>query len=526
MSATAQRYTAVAIVLHWAIAFAIALMIPLGFWMHEQSEHGGAAAGLFSIYQLHKSIGLTVLGLSLVRLAWRLMNPPPPMPEHMPAWERFIALATHWAFYGLMIGLPLTAFISIRPIDPSQPDDSPERLKEIPEIDHILGSGDVDKIRGAIRSTPLRDSVSTGSAATIDVAATPAYIYDHDAPRPPSQHAFSRYVKIAEGCDRPCGFCIIPKLRGPQRSRTPDSIAQEVERLSRDGVVEINLVAQDLTTYGTDLDAAIGTDGPPRLASLLRRIGTPPAPTDRAGSLRWIRLHYAYPTAVTDELLDVMATSPRVVKYLDVPLQHADDRVLKWMRRGHVGKTVWQLVERARKQVPGITLRTTFIVGHPGETDAAFQRLCDFVQQAEFDHVGVFTYSPEEGTHSATLDDERAVPATEAAKRQRELLRLQRKIAKKRRKALHGQEIQVLVEGESDESEYLLQGRHAGQAPEIDGQVYLSLGEAVSELALRPGDLVGAVVRSSAEYDLAAEVVRVLQPAYRPPQSVKLRVVK
>jgi len=148
------------------------------------------------------------------------------------------------------------------------------------------------------------------------------------------------------------------------------------------------------------------------------------------------------------------------------------------------------------------------------------------VQQAEFDHVGVFTYSPEEGTHSATLDDERAVPAAEAAKRQRELLRLQRKIAKKRRKALHGQEIQVLVEGESDESEYLLQGRHAGQAPEIDGQVYLSLGEAVSELALRPGDLVGAVVRSSAEYDLAAEVVRVLQPAYRPPQSVKLRVVK
>jgi ribosomal protein S12 methylthiotransferase len=194
------------------------------------------------------------------------------------------------------------------------------------------------------------------------------------------------------------------------------------------------------------------------------------------------------------------------------------------MRRGHVGKTVWQLVERARKIVPHIFLRTTFIVGHPGETEEAFQKLYDFIEQAQFDHVGVFTYSPEEGTHSATIEG--AVPAKEAERRRRELLRLQRKIAKKRRKALHGQPLQVLVEGESDESEYLLQGRHAGQAPEIDGQVYLSLGESVSELALRPGDLVSAVVRSSAEYDLAAEVLQVLQPAYRPPQSVKLRVVK
>ena len=391
----------------------------------------------------------------------------------------------------------------------------PEELhREIPEIDHILGSGEVEKVAAAIR----------GSEAQVEVAPVPAYLYDHTTPRPASQAHFSRYVKIAEGCDRPCGFCIIPKLRGPQRSRSLDSVADEVAALALQGVVEINLVAQDLTTYGTDLEAAAA--GRASLAGLLRRIGAPGAATAAPDYLRWLRLHYAYPTAVTDELLQVIAEQPRVVKYLDCPLQHADDQVLKTMRRGHVGKTVWQLVERARKHVPGITLRTTFIVGHPGETDAAFQRLCEFVQQAEFDHVGVFTYSPEEGTHSATLDDERAVPAAEAAKRQRELLRLQRKIAKKRRKALHGQEIQVLVEGESDESEYLLQGRHAGQAPEIDGQVYLSLGEAVSELALRPGDLVGAVVRSSAEYDLAAEVVRVLQPAYRPPQSVKLRVVK
>lgn len=387
----------------------------------------------------------------------------------------------------------------------------PEDLvREIPEIDHLLGSGEVDKIAQAIR----------GSESVVDVAAVPAYIYDHDAPRPASQANYSRYVKIAEGCDRPCGFCIIPKLRGPQRSRPMDSVAAEVARLSREGVVEVNLVAQDLTTYGTDLDgSAEGTDRP-SLANLLRRIGSDNDP----GSLRWVRLHYAYPTACSDDLLDVMAQSPRVAKYLDVPLQHADDRVLKLMRRGHVGKTVWSLVERARARVPGITLRTTFIVGHPGETEASFAKLCDFVTQSRFDHVGVFCYSPEEGTHSATLTDE-AVPKKEAERRRRELLRLQRGISKQKQRALRGQRLEVLVEGASDESEYLLQGRHAGQAPEIDGRVYLSLSESESELSLRPGDLVSAEITGSAEYDLSATVRAVLQPAYRAPQAVKLRVV-
>lgn len=398
----------------------------------------------------------------------------------------------------------------------------PEELsREIPEIDHVLGSGDVDKITQAIRS----------GHSQVDVAATPSYIYDHDAPRPASQHAFSRYVKIAEGCDRPCGFCIIPKLRGPQRSRTEESIALEIERLSGSGVVEVNLVAQDLTTYGTDLPLPLGPDGKPstaerpRLASLLRRIGEPPAGS-AAGWLRWVRLHYAYPTAVTDELLEVMATAPRVVKYLDVPLQHADDRVLKLMRRGHVGKTVFKLVERARARVPGIALRTTFIVGHPGETEAAFASLCDLVRQAEFDHVGVFCYSHEEGTPSAALAD--VVPAKEAERRRRELLRIQRQVSKKHQRALRGTLIDVLVEGESDESEFVLVGRHAAQAPEIDGRVFLSLGEDAADLVLRPGDVVQARVTGSADYDLAATVeteAAVLQAAYRPPQSIKLRVV-
>ena len=401
----------------------------------------------------------------------------------------------------------------------------PEELaNDIPEIDHLLGSGEVDKVAAAIASVQ--------GERIVDVAKTPEYLYDHSAPRPASQASFFRYVKIAEGCDRPCGFCIIPKLRGPQRSRPMDSISAEIEALSAQGVVEVNLVAQDLTTYGTDLPYDVDRPSArPTLANLLRRIGAPPAGRD-PGSLRWLRLHYAYPTAVTDELLDVVREMPRVVKYLDCPLQHADDQVLKTMRRGHVGKTVWSLVERARARVPGITLRTTFIVGHPGETEEAFLRLCDFVKQAEFDHVGAFTYSAEEGTHSATLatgsDGAQAVPAKEAERRRRELLRIQRQVLKRRRKALIGTALPVLVEGPSPESEFLLQGRHAGQAPEIDGHVFLSLGEAAAEanLALRPGDLCTATVHKAADYDLAAEVQDLIQAARRPPQAVRLQVVR
>src|SRR5205807_7259000 len=199
------------------------------------------------------------------------------------------------------------------------------------------------------------------------------------------------YVKIAEGCDRPWSFCFIPKLRGGQRSRSAESVEREVRDLVARGAVEINLVAQDLTTYGKDLDGEL------QLASLVRRLA-------RVDGLRWLRLHYAYPTATTDELLAVIAEEPRVAKYIDMPLQHIDDQLLKHMRRGHIGKTSRALVEKIRARIPGVTLRTTFIVGHPGESEDAFKRLCDFVEEAEFDRVGVFTFSVEDGTHSATLD--------------------------------------------------------------------------------------------------------------------------
>jgi ribosomal protein S12 methylthiotransferase len=283
-------------------------------------------------------------------------------------------------------------------------------------------------------------------------------------------------------------------LRGGQRSRDPGSVEREVRTLVERGAVEINLVAQDLTTYGKDLDQEID------LARLVRRLA-------RIDGLRWLRLHYAYPTATSDALLDAIAEEPRVAKYIDMPLQHIDDGVLKLMRRGHVGKTSRALVEKIRARIPGVTLRTTFIVGHPGESEDAFARLKEFVAAAEFDRVGVFTYSLEEGTHSATLPD-RVAPRT-MERRRRELMRLQRKISRAKMKAMVGRELEVLVEGASDESEYLLAGRHQGQAPEIDGQVFLSLAD--EKNPPRAGDLVRARVTHFADYDLSAEVESVVE---------------
>jgi ribosomal protein S12 methylthiotransferase len=359
-----------------------------------------------------------------------------------------------------------------------------ELAREMPEVDHFLGTDEVALVTQAI----------AGRTERVRVMETPRYLYDDLAPRRPSMALHTAYVKIAEGCDRPCAFCIIPKLRGPQRSRAPESVVREAEELAARGAREICLVAQDLTTYGRDLPDGRAPEGP-TLERLLAALA-------QVEGLRWIRLHYAYPTAVTDGLLEVMAREERVAKYLDVPIQHVDDGVLKAMRRGHGARVVRDLVERVRARVPGATLRTTFIVGHPGETDQAFQRLCDFVREAELDRVGVFNYSQEEGTVAALLP--KRVPPKEMEARRRELLRIQREISKKKLRALRGQALEVLVEGPSDESEYLLMGRHQGQAPEIDGQVYLTLGE---DQAPAAGTFVRARVTHSAEYDLAAEVL-------------------
>lgn len=373
---------------------------------------------------------------------------------------------------------------------------SEELAKDIPEIDHLLGSADFQSIAKVLAPEPAaaagltaRTTKGKKKLPLIQVSETPAYIYDHDAPRVRIGANHSAYVKIAEGCDRPCSFCIIPKLRGPQRSRSIPDIVAEVEQLGREGVLEINLIAQDLTRYGWDT----GSDPASRatLAALLRSLG-------RIDGIQWIRLHYTFPSAFDDELIDVIASEPRIVKYVDVPLQHINDAMLKRMRRGHSSRVTRDLVSKLRSRIDNLVLRTTFIVGHPGETDAEFDELCEFVAESKFDRAGAFTYSIEPGTVSAMLPNR--VDPQVAEERQQKLMELQRQISRARHEAMVGTEIEVLVEGISDESEYLLEGRWYGQAPGIDGVTYLADGEAA------PGTIVKARVTQAADYDLAASL--------------------
>jgi ribosomal protein S12 methylthiotransferase len=299
----------------------------------------------------------------------------------------------------------------------------------------------------------------------------------------------SAYVKIAEGCDRPCAFCIIPKLRGPQRSRQIDDIVAEARELGRTGARELNLIAQDLTRYGHD--AGVAPADRATLAQLLRALGT-------VEGIDWLRLHYTFPSAFDDELIDAIASEPKVVKYVDVPLQHISDPMLKRMRRGHSSRVTRELVKTLKARIDGLVLRTTFIVGHPGETDAEFDELCEFVADAKFDRAGAFTYSIEPGTVSAMLPGR--VDPEVAAERQQKLMEIQRQISRARHEAMVGKTIEVLVDGVSDESEYLLEGRWYGQAPGIDGMTFLADGEAA------PGSIVRARVTQASDYDLAASL--------------------
>lgn len=346
----------------------------------------------------------------------------------------------------------------------------------LPEVDHFLGSSDMLAL----------GRVLTEGGPRVMVGHPAAWVVGASDPRRLSTRGASAYVKIAEGCNRTCGFCVIPHLRGKQRSRSVDDVVREVERLADAGVVEVNLVSQDTVAWGRDLE------GRPRLASLVRRVAEVPG-------LHWVRLHYLYPEQLDDELVDLLAAHPRVVPYVDMPLQHAATSMLRRMRRGHGGARLRGLVERLRKRVPGLTFRSAFIVGHPGETEEEFAELLDFVRWAELDRVGVFRYSREEGSASHELAGQ--VPARVAAGRARRLLSLQRRISRRKQRALRGQVLEVLVEGPSDESDLVLQGRHAGQAPEVDGAVYLGGEPAV------PGEIRRARVTDSGDHDLVAEVL-------------------
>jgi ribosomal protein S12 methylthiotransferase len=362
---------------------------------------------------------------------------------------------------------------------------SDELTNDIPEIDHILGSADFQSIAKVIGPARSRKKLPV-----VQVSETPEYIYDHDAPRVRIGANHSAYVKVAEGCDRPCSFCIIPKLRGPQRSRSIADIVAEVQQLGREGVQEVNLIAQDLTRYGWDS----GSDPASRatLAQLLRALGKSDS------GVEWIRLHYTFPSAFDDELIDTIASEPKVVKYIDVPLQHISDPMLKRMRRGHSSRVTRELVTKLRARIDNLVLRTTFIVGHPGETDAEFDELCEFVAESKFDRAGAFTYSIEPGTVSAMLPN-RVDPQVSAA-RQAKLMEIQRQISRARHEAMVGKQIDVLVEGVSGESEHLLEGRWYGQAPGIDGLTYLADGQA------KAGTIVKARVTQGSDYDLAASL--------------------
>jgi ribosomal protein S12 methylthiotransferase len=309
-------------------------------------------------------------------------------------------------------------------------------------------------------------------------------------PRVVTASRASAWLKIAEGCDRACAFCVIPQIRGKQRSRTADDVVAEAERLVAGGAVELNLVSQDTVAWGRDLPRA-GPDRD-RLADLVRRVA------DVRG-VRWVRLFYLYPETLDDALIELLATHPRVVPYVDMPLQHASDAMLKRMRRGHGIDRQKRVVERLRKAVPHLTFRTAFIVGHPGETQADFDELCAFVEWARFEHAVVFRYSDEE-TCAAHAEDAK-VPPLISANRARRVLGLQRRIAREKNGALIGQELDVLVEGPSDEHELVMKGRHPGQAPDIDGSVYLSEGEAT------PGQIRRVKIVQASDWDLVGELL-------------------
>jgi len=354
-----------------------------------------------------------------------------------------------------------------------------ELRREIPEIDASLGTGQVEDILRAV----------SGEETHVDAAAPPTWVYDHASPRLLSTPPYMAYLKISEGCDYTCSFCIIPTLRGRHRSRGIEDVLAEAQALAARGVRELVLVAQDSTRYGLDLGLRDG------LARLLRRLG-------RIDGVRWIRVMYAYPATVTDAVLETIASEEKVAKYIDIPLQHASQSVLQRMKRPTGRGNLLGLVEKMRAKVPGVALRSSFIVGFPGETEADFTELLRFVEAAQFDNVGVFTFSDEQGTSSFELPD-RVPPRTKDA-RKRKLLGLQKKISLRRNRARLGKRLTVLVEGPHPESELLLRGRLEGQAAEIDGAVLITDS---AEQALRPGDFVTCEITGAHPYDLEARVV-------------------
>ncbi|MGH9367848.1 MAG: 30S ribosomal protein S12 methylthiotransferase RimO [Thermoanaerobaculia bacterium] len=357
-----------------------------------------------------------------------------------------------------------------------------ELASEIPEVDAFLGLDELEKAPEAVAGLPALPRFTDKPLAT--------RLYDEAAPRLLSRRRGYAYLKVGEGCDNPCTFCTIPQMRGFQRSRTVESLVAEARGLEAQGVSELVLVSQDTTRYGEDL--GLKRQGLARLVeTLLERTSFP-----------WIRFLYAYPKTLDDSVLDLMAREPRFVPYVDIPLQHVSRRVLSRMRRGGDAPSYRAMIARMRERVPGIAVRTTFIVGFPGEGEAEFQELCEFAREVEFDNLGAFTYSPEPGSASEPLGD--PVPAEEKEGRRGFLLSLQRPIARRKIRALQGRRVEAIVEGPCEETNDLLEGRLRSQAPEIDGRLLIN---DTGGREVRAGEIVRVEVTETFDYDVVGRIV-------------------
>lgn len=362
---------------------------------------------------------------------------------------------------------------------------SEELMRELPEVDLFIGTGEVPRIVEI-----LREHREKKKRLYIGV---PSYLYDHATPRRRATPSFSAYVKASEGCDHKCSFCIIPQLRGPHRSRPISSILQEVQSLANDGVKEINLIAQDLTAYGRER-----RDGT-TLHGLLQQLVS-------VSGIEWIRLLYAYPNFLEEPLLRLVRENEKICKYLDIPFQHVSGRILTRMRRGKSGSAVREAVRKLRQAIPDLTLRTSLIVGFPGETEAEFQELLEFVQETEFERLGVFKYSKEEGTAAAPMEGH--VDEEEKERRWQEVMDLQAEISQRKNKALIGTVHRVMIDAfDSDTGRFT--GRTQAHAPEVDGVVYVDPGSAGGGRGpkLSLGDLVDVKITDGLDYDLISEIL-------------------
>ncbi|HET7891294.1 MAG TPA: 30S ribosomal protein S12 methylthiotransferase RimO [Candidatus Sulfotelmatobacter sp.] len=387
--------------------------------------------------------------------------------------------------------------------------------KDIPEVDAVVGTGELEKILSAAgleprqppsagrKTSPLvvlpsrpegdaraahgRFSRETWDGAIGDL---PNYLYDDATPRILATPGHMAYIKIAEGCDHPCTFCIIPQLRGQFRSRRFESVVAEAQRLAAGGVREITLIGQDTTCYSEDFGLKDG------LALLLEKLAA-------IEDLRWVRFLYAYPNKITGKLLETIAKHEKICSYMDVPLQHASASVLKRMKRGGGADVFLRSIAKMRRSVPDLTLRTSFIVGFPGETEKEFEELCEFVRQAQFDWMGAFAYSDQDGADAYALDGK--LSPREIERRRKHLMGIQRQISKKKKKALVGQEFDLLLEGESEETELLLEGRTSMHAPEIDGKVFVN--DFPEEIEPQPGQFYRCQITETHDYDLVAKIL-------------------